>query len=69
MPSTQLAEDAQGIASRGNQAVAQVISTMATITGSSRRIGDIIGVIDEIAEFWFLSAQLTSGTLHSYLQA
>jgi methyl-accepting chemotaxis protein len=29
--------------------VAQVISTMETITGSSRRIGDIIGVIDEIA--------------------
>jgi methyl-accepting chemotaxis protein len=49
LKATRLAEDAQGIASRGNQVVAQVISTMETITGSSRRIGDIIGVIDEIA--------------------
>ena len=49
LKANQLAEDAQGIAARGNQAVAQVIATMATITGSSRRIGDIIGVIDEIA--------------------
>lgn len=44
-----LAEDAHGAASRGNEVVSQVISTMQTITGSSRRIGDIIGVIDEIA--------------------
>jgi methyl-accepting chemotaxis protein len=29
--------------------VSQVVSTMQAITGSSRRIGDIIGVIDEIA--------------------
>jgi methyl-accepting chemotaxis protein len=49
LKANQLAEDAQGIASRGNQVVTQVIATMETITGSSRRIGDIIGVIDEIA--------------------
>jgi methyl-accepting chemotaxis protein len=44
-----LAEDARAVASRGNQVVSQVVATMQTITGSSRRIGDIIGVIDEIA--------------------
>lgn len=44
-----LAEDARGVASRGNQAVSQVVATMQAITGSSRKIGDIIGVIDEIA--------------------
>jgi len=49
LKANRLAEDAQGIAARGNQVVAQVIATMDTITGSSRRIGDIIGVIDEIA--------------------
>jgi methyl-accepting chemotaxis protein len=44
-----LAEDAHGIASRGDAVVGEVVSTMQTITGSSRKIGDIIGVIDEIA--------------------
>jgi methyl-accepting chemotaxis protein len=44
-----LAEDARGVASRGNEAVGQVVATMQAITGSSRRIGDIIGVIDDIA--------------------
>jgi methyl-accepting chemotaxis protein len=44
-----LAEDAHGIASRGDTVVAEVVATMQTITGSSRKIGDIIGVIDEIA--------------------
>lgn len=44
-----LAEDAHGTASRGNEVVSQVVATMQTITGSSRKIGDIIGVIDEIA--------------------
>ncbi len=44
-----LAEDAHGTASRGNEAVNKVVTTMDAITGSSRRIGDIIGVIDEIA--------------------
>lgn len=44
-----VSNDAQGVASRGNQAVGQVVQTMQAITGSSRKIGDIIGVIDEIA--------------------
>ena len=44
-----LAEAAHGIASRGDAVVGEVVSTMQTITGSSRKIGDIIGVIDEIA--------------------
>jgi len=33
----------------GKSAVDEVVATMERITGSSRRIGDIIGVIDEIA--------------------
>jgi len=33
----------------GKAAVDEVVATMERITGSSRRIGDIIGVIDEIA--------------------
>ncbi|HEY6641573.1 methyl-accepting chemotaxis protein [Povalibacter sp.] len=44
-----LAEAAHGTASRGNDVVSKVVATMDAITGSSRRIGDIIGVIDEIA--------------------
>jgi methyl-accepting chemotaxis protein len=44
-----LAEDAHGTASRGNEAVNKVVTTMDAITGSSRKIGDIIGVINEIA--------------------
>lgn len=44
-----LSNDARGVASRGNQAVGQVVQTMQAITGSSRKIGDIIGVIDDIA--------------------
>jgi methyl-accepting chemotaxis protein len=43
------AEDAFRVATRGNDVVNQVVTTMETITSSSRRIGDIIGVIDEIA--------------------
>lgn len=43
------AESTYQVATRGNEAVSQVVSTMQTITQSSRRIGDIIGVIDEIA--------------------
>src|SRR5690606_8776155 len=42
-----LAEDAHDKATRGNEVVSQVVATMQTITGSSRKIGDIIGVIDE----------------------
>ncbi len=44
-----LSRDARGVASRGNQAVGQVVQTMQAITSSSRKIGDIIGVIDDIA--------------------
>jgi methyl-accepting chemotaxis protein len=44
-----VSDDARGVAARGNQAVSQVVHTMQTITSSSRKIGDIIGVIDEIA--------------------
>lgn len=44
-----VSDDAKGVAARGNQAVTQVVQTMQAITSSSRKIGDIIGVIDEIA--------------------
>jgi methyl-accepting chemotaxis protein-1 (serine sensor receptor) len=44
-----MAEEATGIAGRGGSAVAQVVSTMGEIDASSRRIVDIIGVIDGIA--------------------
>jgi methyl-accepting chemotaxis protein len=44
-----LANDAHGIASRGDAVVSRVVETMKTINGSSQKIGDIIGVIDEIA--------------------
>jgi methyl-accepting chemotaxis protein len=44
-----LAAQAHGTATRGNEVVSEVVTTMQAITGSSRRIGDIIGVIDEIA--------------------
>ena len=45
----QLAIDAARIAGEGGEAVAQVVATMAGIADSSRRIADIIGVIDGIA--------------------
>ncbi|MFC7462123.1 methyl-accepting chemotaxis protein [Hydrogenophaga defluvii] len=44
-----LARSASQTASAGGAAVAQVVATMAGIHDSSRRIGDIIGVIDGIA--------------------
>jgi methyl-accepting chemotaxis protein len=44
-----LARAASQTASAGGAAVAQVVATMAGIHNSSRRIGDIIGVIDGIA--------------------
>ncbi|MEJ7138217.1 methyl-accepting chemotaxis protein [Amphibiibacter pelophylacis] len=44
-----LAQDATGIARRGGEVVEQVVSTMTGISESSRRIADIIGVIDGIA--------------------
>ena len=46
---TQLAVSARTAAINGGDVVAQVVSTMNEITDSSRRIGDIIGVIDGIA--------------------
>jgi methyl-accepting chemotaxis protein len=45
----QLAADASGIAGKGVDVVHQVVVTMADINDSSRRIGDIISVIDDIA--------------------
>ncbi|EJM95370.1 methyl-accepting chemotaxis protein, partial [Herbaspirillum sp. YR522] len=45
----QLANSASDIASRGGDVVGQVVQTMEGITESSRKISDIIGVIDGIA--------------------
>jgi methyl-accepting chemotaxis protein len=45
----QLAIGAHGVASRGGEVVSQVVSTMTTIEQSSKRIADIISVIDGIA--------------------
>ena len=45
----ELARDASQVASRGGDVVSGVVSTMADIGESSRRIGDILGVIDSIA--------------------
>ncbi len=45
----QLAADAARIAAEGDAAVGTLVSTMADIQSSSRRIADIIGVIDGIA--------------------
>ena len=46
---TQLAGGASLAATRGSEAVARVVSTMDEINASSRRIADIVGVIDGIA--------------------
>jgi aerotaxis receptor len=46
---SQLAMGATQVAEKGGQAMANVASTMATITASSRKIADIISVIDGIA--------------------
>ncbi|MVT29652.1 chemotaxis protein [Acidovorax citrulli] len=46
---TQLANSASEVAERGGTVMGQVVSTMGAITDSSRRISDIIGVIDGIA--------------------
>lgn len=43
-----LAAQAHGTATRGNEVVSEVVTTMQAITGSSRRIRDIIGVIDDM---------------------
>jgi len=45
----QLAASASSVAQRGGQVVSQVVSTMDEINHSSRKIADIIGVIDGIA--------------------
>ncbi|RUP24882.1 MAG: methyl-accepting chemotaxis protein [Curvibacter sp.] len=45
----QLAANASNVASRGGQVVSQVVDTMKGIHDSSRKISDIIGVIDGIA--------------------
>jgi len=45
----QLAVSASGIATQGGEVVDQVIATMQSISESSKRIADIIGVIDGIA--------------------
>ena len=44
-----LAAQASTVAARGGDVVAQVVDTMGSITASSKRIVDIIGVIDAIA--------------------
>jgi methyl-accepting chemotaxis protein len=44
-----LAKNASDVARRGGEAVARVVQTMGGITESSRKIADIIGVIDGIA--------------------
>jgi methyl-accepting chemotaxis protein-1 (serine sensor receptor) len=45
----QLAQSASGVAVQGGQVVAQVVGTMKGISDSSKKIADIIGVIDGIA--------------------
>lgn len=44
-----LAAEASAVAARGGEAMTQVVETMRGIEESSRRIGDIIGVIDGIS--------------------
>ncbi len=44
-----LAQSASDVASQGGAVVAQVVETMGSINESSRRIADIVGVIDSIA--------------------
>ncbi len=44
-----LADTASRVAQQGGEAMGQVVSTMQSISESSRQIGDIIGVIDGIA--------------------
>ncbi len=45
----ELAKSATSVAQQGGEVVSRVVQTMAGINESSRRIGDIIGVIDGIA--------------------
>ncbi|MEW9900744.1 methyl-accepting chemotaxis protein [Chitinivorax sp. PXF-14] len=46
---SQLASSASDIAQRGGEMVARVVTTMSSISDSSKKIADIIGVIDGIA--------------------
>ena len=46
---TQLASSAAAVAAKGGEVVAKVVATMEEISSSSRKIADIIGVIDGIA--------------------
>ncbi|MDD0813269.1 methyl-accepting chemotaxis protein [Curvibacter sp. HBC28] len=46
---SELAHNASDVASKGGMVVAQVVETMKGINDSSKKIGDIIGVIDGIA--------------------
>jgi methyl-accepting chemotaxis protein len=46
---SQLAQSASDVAARGGEVVGQVVTTMQGINESSRKIGDIISVIDSIA--------------------
>ena len=46
---SQLVASASGTATRGGQVVQQAVSSMRDIAASSRKIGDIIGLIDSIA--------------------
>src|SRR5262249_7902441 len=45
----QLATSASAVAERGGEVVRQVVTTMGEIDGSSRKIADIVGVVDGIA--------------------
>ena len=45
----QLAQGASTVAAQGGEVVGKVVNTMQGISDSSRKIGDIIGVIDGIA--------------------
>ena len=45
----QLATSASQVAAKGGEVVQQVVATMADISGASKKIADIIGVIDGIA--------------------
>jgi methyl-accepting chemotaxis protein len=45
----QLAQGASAVASQGGEVVGKVVATMQGISNSSRKIGEIIGVIDGIA--------------------
>ena len=49
LQANQLSESASTVAVQGGQVVAQVVDTMHEINTSSRKIADIIGVIDSIA--------------------